>query len=346
VNRIILLAALASVSGASAATAATPATPADAPSIQGAWTGRIGNGVVNACFMGNDGQYFYQRDLKGIALSSADGSWQEPDGAWKIERVSDTELEGVWLGSGKRLTIHLERLGPLQQDGDCGPAYYAPVVNAVKYDYDEAKIGTLPVRIVKSPLGQAFELMANSEAARQINDFSLLWLQNQAINAFRCKANGGEEWQSELTASKMVGNYLLVAENEPDNYCGGPHGNPYHANRLFDLRTGQAIDTYGWLNGGKASVDTGALRKLIEKLNTRGDCGDVGFDISAPIPSPAGLLFSTFYPHASRACNEDIEVGFAKLAPYLSPEGKAFVKGLKHQAPRQPSAGGPRKPVS
>jgi hypothetical protein len=329
VKRIIFLTALAGMSGASAATAATPTAPEDAPSIQGAWTGRIGNSVVNACFMGNDGQYFYQRDLKGIPLSAADGGWQEQDGAWKIERVSDVELEGVWLGSGKRLTIHLARLGPLQEDGDCGAAYYAPVVNSVKYEYSETKVGTLPVRLVKSPLGQAFELQGNSEAARQINDFSLRWLQNQAINAFSCKMNGGEEWESDLTANKVIGKYLLIAENEPDNDCGGPHGNAYHAAHLFDLRTGQTVDTYNWLAGGKAGVESGALHKLIEKLNTREDCADMRYDISAPFPSATGLIFSTSYQQAGRACNADIEVGYAKLAPYLSPEGKAFVKGLK-----------------
>ena len=345
-TRILLLAALAGIPGASAATAAAPVAPADAPSLQGAWTGRIGNSAVNACFMVKDGQYFHQRDLKGIALSAADGSWQERDGAWKIERVSDTELDGVWLGSGKRLTIHLERLGPLQQDGDCGAAYYAPVVNSVKYEYDEAKIGALPVRIVKSPLGQAFELKGNSEAARQINDFTLRWLQSQAINAFSCKVNGGEEWESDLTANKVIGNYLLVDENEPDNTCGGPHGNAFHAMHLFDLGTGQTVDTYSWLNGGKASVDSGALRKLIEKLNTREDCGDMGYDIGAPFPNAAGLVFPTSYATAGRACNENIEVAYAKLAPYLSPEGKAYVKALKRQAPRQPATGGTGKPPS
>lgn len=313
-----------------AACTANPASAQEAPTIQGTWTGRIGNSAVNACFTPYSGHYYYQRYLNGIALSSEDGSWKEPDAQWKISRVSDTELDGVWLGNGKRLTIHLTRRAPLQQDGECGDAYYAPIVDAVKYQYSDTKVGALPVRIVKSPLGQAFELKGESAAIRHINDFARRWLGTQAINAFSCKVGGGEEWQSDLTANKVIGNYLLVAENEPDNFCGGAHGNSYHANHLFDLRTGQPVNTFTWLANGKASLEEKhPLRKLLEKLNPRDDCDDDSYEISAPFPAAAGFRFPTSYIHANRACNDEIEVSYARLAPYLSNEGKAFVKSLK-----------------
>jgi len=306
---------------------------ADMPPIEGAWTGRIGNNAVNACFTPYDGHYFYHRHLAGIALSkdeASDGGWQERAGKWQVSRVTENELEALWLGGGKRLTIRLTRLGPLDAGGACGAAYYAPVVNGVKYRYREGKAGALPLRIVKSPLGQAFELKGNSPAIGNINAYTRRWLQNQAVNAFSCKVNGGEDWRSDLTAEKVIGHYLLAGENEPDNYCGGPHGNSMQAKHLFDLRTGQPFNTWSWLADSEASLKNGhALRKLIEKLNTRGDCEGMAYEIKAPYPTAAGLAFATSHPHAGRACNEDIVLSYAKLAPYLSAEGKAFVKDLK-----------------
>jgi hypothetical protein len=328
-KRILLVAAL----------VANTAMAQDAQTIEGAWTGRIGNSAINACFSKSDGQYFYQRQLEGIQLSAPeekDDSWREPDGTWKISRVTEFELEGVWLGDGKRLTIRLTRLGPLR-DGECGAAYYEPVVNGIKYEFSDAHVGALPLRLVKSPLGQSFELKGTSPAIRQINFFSRRWRESQAINAFSCKLNGGEVGESELTAGSVIGHYLLVQENEPDNFCGGPHGNSAHATYLFDLRTGQKVNTYAWLANGEASLVEPAegkpkppLRKLLEKLNQRDDCEGMSYDVRAPFPTAKGLAFSTSYPQAGHACNEDIEVSYARLAPFLSAEGKAFVKNLKH----------------
>lgn len=322
-----------------AAMLANTAMAQDGQPLEGAWTGRIGNSAINACFTKSEGQYFYQRQLQGIVLTAPedkDESWHEPDGAWKISRVTANELEGVWLGNGKRLTIRMTRLGPLQ-DGECGAAYYAPVVNGIKYEFSDTHISGLPLRLVKSPLGKSFELKGTTPAVRQFNFFARQWRENQAINAFSCKLNGGDSWESDLTPDSIFNHYLLVDENAPDNFCGGPHGNSAHATLLFDLRTGQKVNTYAWLANGEASLmepaegkPKPALRKLLERLNRRGDCEGMSHEFNAPFPTTAGLTFSTSYPHAGRACNEDIQVSYAKVAPYLSAEGKAFLKSIKH----------------
>jgi len=323
-----------------AALAAGPVWAEEAPQpIQGTWTGRIGNSPVNACFTQNDAHYFYLKHLNGIQLAAAEGNlWAETNGKWKIDQVTEVEVQGVWLGDGKRLTIHLNRLAPLQEDGGCGAAYYAPVLKAIKYEYRNAKVAGLPLRIAKSPLGEAFELTANSNAAHKINAYTRHWLNEQAISAFSCQLNGGGGWESDLTADRVIGDYLLVGDNEQDNYCGGPHGNSAHSVHTFDLRTGDQVNTLAWLKDGEASLSSGSdehpkhpLRKLIEKLNPRTDCKEFNsdFGLEAPYPTDTGLAFYSDYPHAGRACNEAIVVSYGKLGPFLSNEGKAFVRSMQ-----------------
>ena len=45
-----------------------------------------------------------------------------------------------------------------------------------------------------------------------------------------------------------------------------------------------------------------------------------------------GFVFTPELPHVAQACGEDFKVPFAKLAAYLSPEGKKQIAALQAEA--------------
>jgi hypothetical protein len=49
-------------------------------------------------------------------------------------------------------------------------------------------------------------------------------------------------------------------------------------------------------------------------------------------PSANGLVFSTHSPRASRACNENIEIPWSKLKPFLARKGKEAMRSIREAA--------------
>ena len=49
-------------------------------------------------------------------------------------------------------------------------------------------------------------------------------------------------------------------------------------------------------------------------------------------PSAGGLVFSTDFPYVAQACDEDIEVSWKKLKPFLSAQGRAAMRAIRQAA--------------
>jgi hypothetical protein len=49
-------------------------------------------------------------------------------------------------------------------------------------------------------------------------------------------------------------------------------------------------------------------------------------------PSERGLVFSTTFAHVIQACDEDIEIDWDTLAPYLTAQGRSAMNALRHAA--------------
>lgn len=334
--------------------AACTAHAGDTRPVHGTWTGKIGNSEINACFTRYDSHYYYLKHQHGIQLAVAEESsntWVEQaknpktnkfetTGTWEISRIDDGRLEGTWKGTGKSKQQHiaLTRSAPANSD-QCGVPYYGALVNWTNYKFGNSKLGALSIRTANAPIGSSFELLGDSPAIRAINTYAKRWREEQVQNAFHCELNGGGGWESSLTPERIVGNYLLVGDNEQDNFCGGAHGNSAHSTAIFDLRDGAMVDGYAWLTVSKKDLAVAGedepkhpLRELIEEFNPREDCTkEYGtyFEIGAPYPRSTGIVFPSRYPHATRACDDEIEISFARLAPYLNKEGKALARSLK-----------------
>jgi hypothetical protein len=314
--------------------AASAAHAGDALPIHGAWTGKIGNSGINACFTAADAHYFYLKHLHGIPLEQSESepdSWNEEvqgkaTGKCKIISVTATQLTGEWIGTGKAkgIPIQLSRLSALA-GGDCGPDFYAPIAAANKPRFNAGKVGNLALRISHSPLGESFSIVGSSESFRKINDYVSRWEKERIAQANFCERNGGGGWQDNLTAGKVLANYLLVNVDAPDVYCGGPHTTSSHSTLIFDLATGETVEPSSWL--AESGEIEEPLRKLIMKKASV--CDRLEPSILPSLPSATGMSFDLDYPHFHSDCNETIEISYAKLAPFLSQEGKELVQRVR-----------------
>lgn len=276
----------------------------------------------------------YLKHLHGIPLEKAEGeagSWNEEvqgkaTGQWKITSVTATQLTGEWSGAGndKAMPIQLSRLSALA-GGDCGPDFYAPIAAANKPRYSNGKIGKLALRISHSPLGESFNLVGSSDALRKINDYIARWEEERITQANFCERNGGGGWLDNLTAGKVLASYLLVNVDAPDVYCGGPHTTSSHSTLIFDLTTGATVEPASWL------AESGEIEEPLRKMIMRkaSACDRLEPSISPSLPSATGLSFDLDYPHFHRDCNETIEISYAKLAPFLSQEGRELAQRVR-----------------
>jgi hypothetical protein len=147
----------------------------------------------------------------------------------------------------------------------------------------------------------------------------------------------------------------MVLENDESDDCGGAHPNSNVSYETWDLRKGVKINLYDWFNkaaltqtinepGSKdqyvSVAFTAPFKKLIDHAYSLDDeeCKDTLADADAWDPSltATGIAFTPELPHAVQACEEEAEIPFAILAPYLNPTGKvaiaafhAEMRGLK-----------------
>lgn len=136
---------------------------------------------------------------------------------------------------------------------------------------------------------------------------------------------------------------VLVLGETYSNYCGGAHPNGglwgYH---IWDMRQDRPLSVWRWVKGMDHNHSIAAprlLRLLWANYSSRyargddGGCADVVGDTSPnsyfqPYPKTTGMVFSLSLAHVIQACEEDIEIPWAKLRPFLTPEGKKAAADL------------------
>lgn len=326
---------------------------AEPSSIDGTWHGHIGKSEVMVCLGEFGGSYYYLKHLRGIPLRPEEDDktrthWRETEakthafdpkvtGHWTLQLASPDTLEGKWASpdGAKQVTIEMTRLGPVDPvSGNCGSEFNAPLIRALKIGRTAADFEGHRYQVLASSTGTSVALPATSAGLRKINGFALAWLKEQVVNAYGCAVTGGEDWSPTLQPKVWSRRWLVLIDTLPDTYCDGPHSDWSITSHNFDLTTGAEVDAWTWLKQGEESVAQAQgdqppqrLRALLEKLNPRDDC-DNYFWARPPYPTPEGLIFGTSYPHAARACEDDILVTYKALMPYLSAAGKAVARQM------------------
>ena len=352
----------------------------------GAWKGTIGQAQVMVCFTDyRQAQYYYLRHRRNIPLVPPQAasepsdspeaiaqSWKAGDfrleetvpgangegrvsGRWLLQATSPTQITGTWTApdKGKAQPISLRKATPTpatesaQLGGDCEPAFYEPLLAAMRLKREPATIGSHSYQTVSSDEATTLQVPAELPHAKALNHMAMQWLRRQSVLSYDCSAGRGsrgfassdEPIGSTLTPVLWTQAYLVLQDSMPEIFYGGAHGSSSLSYMTWSWTQGRAVDTWAWLQGGEKSliahqskngqpIPSGLLR-LITRLhprNTEGDdCREVlgMMSVQAPYPSAQGLVFNTDFFHAMRACNDEVPLSWKQLWPYLSTEGRA-----------------------
>lgn len=358
-----------------------PATSSAQDIPTGAWKGTIGQAPVMVCFSGSrQAQYYYLRYRRNIPLmppqkagaqddtpQAIAQSWKDGDfrleesvagtgeesrvsGRWLLQASSATQITGTWTGSDKNkaLPIALRKVPPKdasQSAGDCEPAFYEPIIAAMRLKRRSASLSNHTYQTVSSDEATALEVPATLPQAKALNRFALQWLHDQSVLAYDCSAARGmsgfepsEPIGRTLTLSLWTENYLVLQDSLPEIFCGGAHGSSSLSYITWSWQQGRAVDTWAWLQGGQKALVAhtsksdppiaSGLMRLIKRLHPRNadndDCREVldHMSVQSPYPSMQGLVFNTNFFHAMRACNDEVSLTWKQLWPYLSTEGR------------------------
>ena len=126
---------------------------------------------------------------------------------------------------------------------------------------------------------------------------------------------------------------LLVLQESYSNYCGGAHPNGGISDyRVWDLLEDRPVEIWKWIKGASNTkgIRSTRLLKLLGARYGRGkekgdeSCADAleGQNFYRMYPKAAGMVFSPSLPHVNRACEEDIEISWAEMRPFLTPAGR------------------------
>ncbi|MES2263090.1 MAG: hypothetical protein V4724_31580 [Pseudomonadota bacterium] len=175
---------------------------------------------------------------------------------------------------------------------------------------------------------------------------SLFSCRRQALGAF------GEDgdFLGRLELKFWSARWLSVAEYSNAN-CGGAHPSASVAYLNWDLASGKRVNLWNWIRNSKKTGGDGGehwfdhaapdnlnaiIAGIARRQSAKGrpkdsdSCADLYADNHEYQLSlrKAGLVFSTEFPHASQACDEDVTLSLPQLKPFLSKEGAAAMQSM------------------
>lgn len=311
----------------------------DLETLQGVWSGTIGNLPVHACYdageYSNQGKYFYLRRLGTIPLRADEKQpgeltegWAETKGVarWRMTAIAKDRAEGVWTGNGRTLPIRLTRV-PFKTSEEFGTAcsslaFVQPIFAATQIVKTPAREHGLAVE--KWTLAypddsisvESFQLSGAGPAIAAINGRLREPFDNADEGWRWCLRNAGPfgaDYHDEVEARLVTTRWLSVnLFNE--SFCGGAHPSSSNQPLLFDRRNGSVADLYTWF--GDADIN----REKVE-----------GY--SKTIDSLTGKLFEVVLKMHPRAGDKDDDCGEAvetasSWSLELRTEGIAFTPDL------------------
>ena len=317
-------------------------------------------------------QYLYYRYGEPILLSrdsdKAADIWQEgdqisPSGLWKLTEKNPRTITGIWADSKmhKTLPIRLDRyyLQPEAIVKSCeglkGLKYlekYLETHPSFNWGEVQTRAGVTYQEI--SALGGAirsFKLFGDSPGLTEINNgLKQAMLTDMAAN-LECLADAGSKegkWKARTSPKYKVSHYLASSQ-VADFYCGGANSsNDIVKHQTWDLNTGQAIKLWDFISDRKNISNTdsyrpgekliGLITDIIEKYPSRYKNAQNCLGAEDPENEwqiglgKNGFIFRQSFNHATQSCEDDVEVSYSALAPFLTKEGAKFVREITHRS--------------
>ncbi len=284
---------------------------------------------------------------------------------WHVTAVKNGHLDGTWTGNGKSLPIALTSVA-MDKDSDdqpCGsmafslPRFTKPAVTTKPAKVDGIAYTRVVADIDKAFSDSSFEtfqLLGTSPAIRRINAELYKDVPKDAGHAdyFQCSMDAlAQGWNgsrtSEIKPETLTPGFMVVADSESWD-CGGAHPDANTSYQTWDLRKGTKIDVYGLLTGSalaRTVHDKGTANEYSEITYTApfkamilrafpaadADCKDAVETTETwnARLTASGMAFTPELPHVAAGCVDDAVIPFAKLQPYLTPDGKALVAAFQ-----------------
>ena len=307
-----------------------------------------------------------QPDGGGQGFVEGSGEPNAKSARWAFDKVGANELSGRWTQGSRSLPIQLKRM-PLklgEDDTPCGSmAFHQPRFEGVRtISKPASKDGVAYTRLILDTRGhfgdsinvETFALTGTSPAIQRINARLREplsgnppgWL-DCVLMSFNSSPNGADHNESNEPAM-FTGRWLVVTDHW-DGFCGGAHPDASNVSRTFDLTTGAEVDIYGWLTPKaveRTRYEKDTLNKVLSPLKNLilagwkpedADCGDAirAEDYWNAELTRSGIVFTPNLPHVVQACEEGFAVPFARLQPFLTPEGKKNVAALQAKVGRR-----------
>lgn len=329
----------------------------------GVWQGVIGDQKVMVCLERSpgDSSYYYLRHKLSIALTatSEQGTvWtegtQDKDGpTWNLQLPEGDRLEGKWMDAdGKRnLPIRLSRIARkagqelgCDNDGAEKVAFNAPRVASQKLTIKQSSGGYRSISAFEGNVSWV-ELQDSKQGSVVFNKAMRKWFDGQVADYYWCALQTNSGGFSQERTIMFYREPWLVLKDSYDEYCGGAHPSSGIAGyEIWNLEKGRTIELWDLIRGSKlkdgygyaAPVKLNAIILANATRNKNGDeCTDSVNENNSYLlhPGTKGLVFSTSFAHVIQACDEDIEVPYSKLQPFLTTEGKLVVKSLMEDRP-------------
>lgn len=347
----------------------------------GVWQGTLGQRAIVACFpdSDNDARYYELKRGDDILLRSGknpgDYAERKSGGQWTI-RLDGNDLIGEWTApapkpakskKGKKKAspesvqspvkhpIKLTRVPTSGSDDDLcsGPAYQMPRLEQQKIatgkelswqgklyrSYSTANGNIVGLELVfvnpKDPKAQKI-----NQTLRQNFRDHLSWY-------FRCRADAGANgsWQYKATPTLALwSKHWLTVVEDSLSFCGGSYSNRTHEAKVYDLRSGSAVDVLSWFQSGTFRLIDNAqtlssaspLGKLVTEQAVRQSqrgCRNVLEENQwyKIWPSRGGMVFYPELPQVAAACANEIVLTYAQVTPFLSYEGQTAAKELQQE---------------
>ena len=315
------------------------------------------------------GRYYYRTSLVDFILirdRSKPDQWKELDpkgnvsGCFTLTCRGDT-LEGTWSSPDGSRTL------PVHAGSEPDESYTRQRLVGLKTTVESASIDGRRYELFKArDFGsvEGLRLIGSGRAVADINHVLMERFRSSLEEGIDCVAAGRirrgaetededreeEDWYQYEYALYMIAwnREFVVIGQSMSQYCGGMHPDVWSGATVYSLRTGKSEDMSLWLvekyrkdipkESALGTMLLDLYRREEVKIFPTKDTGDedecpeaIGFSGEDLWPTPAGITFRPDAPYSRSACIVDVNVPYAKMAPYLSPLGKSNAKAFRRR---------------
>ncbi len=290
-----------------------------------------------------------------------EGDIKMPTGIWTIHAQHD-KITGNWsnLAKTKKSPILLNRFKSISSNyssGACSPEdMFDPVVYSQvlseKITFGEETLNGRRYRVLSALNGAvgSIELFGDSKAIHELNALLTNELRASVSAYYGCPTNGerhtGKNEKNEKPDYSASVKPLFLNEQwislvaESSGNCGGAYPFSNYTYSTWSVDTAKELNLWEWLKNSHTPVKLNKIiiKKAIKQrlafnpkeASEENNCLDViernsGYQIRL---GKAGFIFSQAFPHVTQACNDDVEIAYGELMPFLTKKGRKAVTAI------------------